>query len=125
MTEGKRFQKNDAGFICAHCGRKVPPLEVTSRDHCPHCLYSLHVDEFPGDRQNPCRGVLRPVSAQPHAKKGYVILYRCEKCGKLVRNKAALAGNVPDESKSLCNPNGEGIEYCSRKPECGSYETQT
>jgi len=96
MTEGKRFQKNDAGFTCAHCGREVPPLEVTSRDHCPHCLYSLHVDRNPGDRQNPCRGVLRPVSALPHPKKGYVIVYRCEKCGAILRNKAALSGNTPD-----------------------------
>ena len=101
MNQGKRFQKNDEGFVCAHCGRTVPPLGVTSRDHCPHCLYSLHVDVFPGDRENPCRGTLRPVSALPHPKKGFIIVDRCEKCGAIVRNKAALEGDTPDDTAKL------------------------
>lgn len=43
-TMSKTFVKNDAGFVCVHCGHQVPPLYTTSRDHCPRCLYSLHVD---------------------------------------------------------------------------------
>lgn len=100
MTE-KRFRTLDEGFLCAHCGEKVRPNEVTSRDHCPKCLYSLHVDINPGDRQNPCRGTLRPVSAEPHPKKGFVIIYRCEKCGAVVRNKAALTGRDPDDTDAI------------------------
>ena len=38
--ETKRFSKNDSGFICEHCGREVPPLGYTSRNHCPYCLWS-------------------------------------------------------------------------------------
>ncbi len=100
MTE-KRFRTLDEGFLCHHCGKEVLPNEVTSRDHCPHCLYSLHVDIHPGDRANPCRGSLRPVSAEPHAKKGFVIIYRCEKCGEILRNKAALTGNTPDNMELI------------------------
>ena len=48
--EQKRFTKNDNGFICAHCGKEVEPLGYTSRNHCPFCLWSLHVDINPGDR---------------------------------------------------------------------------
>lgn len=77
------------------------PNGATSRDHCPHCLYSRHVDIFPGDRNNPCGGVLRPVSAAPHPKKGFVITYRCESCGAVVHNKAALTGTCPDDMESL------------------------
>lgn len=99
--EGKRFQKNDSGFVCAHCGKEVEPNGVTSRDHCPYCLYSLHVDIFPGDRQNPCRGTLRPVKTRPHSKKGFIIDYRCEKCGASLSNKAALTGNTPDDTDLL------------------------
>ena len=95
--EEKRFQKNDEGFVCAHCGKTVSPNKVTSRDHCPHCLHSLHVDIFPGDRKNPCRGLLVPVSARPHAKKGFQIIYKCNKCGQIHVNKAALSGAEPDD----------------------------
>ncbi len=99
--EEKRFRKNDEGFSCAHCGYRVVPNRVTSRDHCPRCLYSLHVDRNPGDRANPCRGVLVPVSALPHPKKGFIIVYRCSKCGETVRNKACLTGDEPDDMNEL------------------------
>jgi DNA-directed RNA polymerase subunit RPC12/RpoP len=99
--EEKRFQKNDQAFTCLVCGYEVPKSGVTSRDHCPRCLTSLHVDCNPGDRANPCRGILRPVSAQPHPKKGFTVIYRCEKCGKTVRNKAVLTGNDPDDTDLL------------------------
>ena len=98
---GKRFQTLDEGFVCAHCGSAVKPNGVTSRDHCPKCLTSIHVDINPGDRANPCRGVLRPVSAEPHPKKGFVIHYKCEKCNAKVSNKAAMTGAVPDDTDLL------------------------
>ncbi|MGM9637751.1 MAG: RNHCP domain-containing protein [Eubacteriales bacterium] len=99
--ETKRFSKNDNGFVCLHCGREVPPLVKTSRNHCPYCLWSLHVDILPGDRANDCGGLLEPISVLPDAKKGYIILHRCQKCGELRRNKAALEGNIPDDRKLL------------------------
>lgn len=99
--EEKRFAMRDEGFFCAHCKKEVLPNGVTSRDHCPRCLYSMHVDKNPGDRANPCRGILRPISATPHPKKGFVIIYRCEKCGEILRNKAALSGTDPDDMDRL------------------------
>lgn len=99
--ETKRFTKNDAGFRCVHCGREIPPLGKTSRNHCPHCLWSLHVDVLPGDRANDCGGQLEPVSALPDPKKGYIIIHKCRKCGEIRRNKAALEGNVPDDRKLI------------------------
>ena len=98
----KRFSKNDASFVCVNCGKEVPPLGYTSRNHCPYCLWSVHVDVNPGDRANECRGILRAVGAMPDAKKGYIIVHRCEKCGKTVRNKAAHEAKVqPDNLKLL------------------------
>ena len=47
--EQKLFTKNDNGFIYANCGFEVKPLGYTSRNHCPFCLCSLHVDILPGD----------------------------------------------------------------------------
>ncbi|MBQ8849018.1 MAG: RNHCP domain-containing protein [Clostridia bacterium] len=94
--EQKRFSKNDDGFICLHCGKEVSPLGYTSRNHCPHCLWSIHVDVNPGDRANTCRGALRPVRSEPDPKKGFVVIHRCERCGEIRRNKAAA-----DDNRSL------------------------
>ena len=79
--ERKRFSKNDSGFVCAHCGKTVEPLGYTSRDHCPFCLWSIHIDVNPGDRANECLGNLVPIKAEPDAKRGFVIIYKCDKCG--------------------------------------------
>lgn len=88
--ESKRFTKNDNGFICENCGFEVLPLGRTSRNHCPKCLCSIHIDILPGDRACECLGIMKPVSAEPDAKKGYIIYHRCTKCGFTGRNKAAL-----------------------------------
>ena len=84
----KRFTKNDAGFVCAHCGYAASPLGYTSRNHCPRCLYSLHVDEHPGDRACACGGQMRPEVVVPDARKGFIITHRCLSCGARKRNRA-------------------------------------
>ena len=89
----KTFVKNDSGFECVVCGRTVEPLKYSSRDHCPFCLCSLHIDIMPGDRQNACKGVLEPVEVTQNAKKGYIIKYKCAKCGQFHNNKAAEDDN--------------------------------
>ena len=97
--EEKRFKKNDEGFICKSCGKEVLPLVVSSRNHCPFCLCSLHVDILPGDRANPCGGILRPIRAIPDAKRGYILVHRCDRCGEISRNKTAHEAKVqPDDT---------------------------
>ncbi len=99
--EDKRFKKNDEGFVCRVCGFNVPPLKYSSRDHCPKCLSSIHIDVLPGDRKNECLGTLVPVQTLPDAKKGFIIVYKCEKCGETVRCRAALQGDMPDDTDLL------------------------
>ena len=99
--ETKRFSKNDNGFVCCHCGREVEALGYTSRDHCPFCLWSLHVDVNPGDRANTCGGEMEPMSALPDAKKGFIIVYKCTKCGEIHRNRAAHEAEIQPDSKRL------------------------
>ncbi|MBQ3126333.1 MAG: RNHCP domain-containing protein [Clostridia bacterium] len=94
----KRFRKNDSAFICAHCGAEVAPLGYSSRNHCPVCLWSLHLDENPGDRASDCGGQMRPIRVEPDPRKGYVIVHKCEKCGAIRRCKAAHEAAVqPDD----------------------------
>ena len=100
--EQKRFTKNDNGFICANCGFEVKPLGYTSRNHCPKCLCSLHVDIMPGDRANTCGGIMDPIKAEPDPKKGYIIIHKCRKCGEIKRNKSAHeAKEQPDSLSKL------------------------
>ena len=99
--EEKRFKKNDAGFVCINCGKEVLPLGYTSRNHCPFCLSSIHIDINPGDRQNTCLGLLRPVRALPDAKRGFIIVHRCERCGAEIRNKAAHEAKVQPDNMDL------------------------
>ena len=81
----KTFKKNDDSFICVNCLRKVPKLNYTSRDHCPYCLYSMHVDINPGDRLEICHGVLKPIGVEKF-KDTYKIIYKCSKCNKIRKN---------------------------------------
>ncbi len=83
------FVKNDNEFLCVNCGKKIEKLGYTSRDHCNFCLYSLHVDIEPGDRKNNCKGILVPINIVQTSKKGKVIIYKCQKCKKEVRNIVA------------------------------------
>ena len=76
MEEAK-FTKNDKGFVCQCCKSKVEPLGYTSRDHCPKCLCSLHVDINPGDRNNNCHGLMIPIDINYSQNKGYIIKYKC------------------------------------------------
>lgn len=88
----------NSAFICAHCHKAVLPLSNGSyRNHCPHCLYSLHVDEKPGDRASRCGGLMRPVGIARHSKKGLQIIHRCEKCGVVRVNKIAEHTQMPDD----------------------------
>jgi predicted RNA-binding Zn-ribbon protein involved in translation (DUF1610 family) len=100
--ETKRFTKNDNSFICQNCGLKVKPLSYSSRNHCPRCLYSLHVDNKPGDRLNECGGLMEPIKVETDPKKGYVIIHRCTRCGEIKRNRAANEAKVqPDDIDKL------------------------
>ncbi len=85
----KRFTKNDESFTCEHCGKYVDKLYYTSRNHCPYCLYSIHVDDNPGDRKNDCRGMMKPVGVEIDSKKGAVIVFKCSKCGIIKKNVSA------------------------------------
>ena len=89
----------NTGFICAHCGAKVNPLTNGSyRNHCPRCLYSVHIDDMPGDRANDCLGLMKPIGVHNHSKKGWQIIHRCQKCGTEKVNRIAS-----DDMEALIN----------------------
>jgi len=88
----KKFNMIDETFICEHCGMNVERLNYTARDHCPHCLYSKHVDIMPGDRSNGCLGLMKPIGIEKY-KNTYKIIYKCSKCNQLHKNVMANDDN--------------------------------
>lgn len=91
----KKFTMIDEEFICDACGKNVEKLKVTARDHCPYCLYSKHVDINPGDRENPCKGLLKPIGIEKF-KDTYKILYKCEKCHQGHKNIMAIDDDMSE-----------------------------
>ena len=83
------FTEIDESFVCENCGKQVERLGYSCRNHCPYCLHSKHVDINPGDRAEECQGDLEPVGLEINKKKGYVIIFKCKKCGAIRKNKAA------------------------------------
>lgn len=87
-------------FICRNCGLTVPPPELGRgmestgtgshhRNHCPHCLWSLHVDLKKGDRRCGCRGLMEPISVWVKPSKEWSIIHRCKNCGFIRTNRIA------------------------------------
>ena len=80
----------NTGFICAHCIADVKPLTNGSyRNHCPYCLYSIHVDNAPGDRSSDCRGMMKSIGINYNGKKGWQIIHCCQTCGMQKVNRMA------------------------------------
>lgn len=67
----------------------LPLKNGSYRNHCPYCLFSLHVDHKPGDRNNQCKGLMRPIGIRHSSKKGIQIVHECTKCGIIKVNKIA------------------------------------
>lgn len=82
-------------FICENCGQPVGPEGAGSqhRNHCPHCLASLHVDERPGDRASDCDGVMEPIGVWVRKNGEWAIIHRCTRCGHLSSNRIAADDN--------------------------------
>lgn len=87
------FRKKKENFKCENCGHEVKGNGYTN--HCPICLYSKHVDIFPGDRLEKCKGLMKPISVDK--KDGeYVLIHKCIKCGVEKRNKVSKEDNFEE-----------------------------
>ena len=84
-------------IVVLRWSRSVQVHEITR----PRCLCSLHVDCFPGDRENRCGGLMRPIRVEPDPRKGFVIVHQCEKCGEIKRNRACSEANIQPDNLEL------------------------
>lgn len=82
-------------FICANCGKPIPREGAGSRhrNHCPHCLSSLHLDNIPGDRAAKCGGIMDPIGVWVRKDGEWAVIHRCRSCGHLSSNRIAADDN--------------------------------
>jgi len=91
-------------LVCSHCQKSISLNQhlsgVKNRNHCPHCLWSIHLDETAGDRQSPCHGQMEPIALtfkypkknkyQQQNQKGETLLVHfCHTCFTLRLNRLA------------------------------------
>jgi hypothetical protein len=74
---------SDDVFKCRNCRRFIgpPPSGGHHRNHCPFCLFSLHVDVSRGDRQSACGSRMAPIGYFQRPTNGeYMLVHRCLGC---------------------------------------------
>nr|WP_202512540.1 RNHCP domain-containing protein [Streptomyces sp. SID3343] len=79
-------------FRCVGCRLDVPLSApgTAHRNHCPHCLTSLHVDRrIPGDRAADCHGRMTVLSMSVRADGEWQLIHQCRSCGELGANRIA------------------------------------
>ncbi|HMO02594.1 MAG TPA: RNHCP domain-containing protein [Oligoflexia bacterium] len=86
----KKFTKIIENFDCEACGTKVAGNGYTN--HCPECLVSKHVDCNPGDRANPCAGLMEAIAIRKKHNQ-IIIIHRCLRCGSEKETRAAKNDN--------------------------------
>ncbi len=78
------FKKTKEDFVCENCGTEVKGNGYTN--HCPKCLWSKHVDNFPGDREALCFGMMEPIDTLEEGGE-WSVIHRCKNCKKEQKNK--------------------------------------
>lgn len=87
----RRGRRRDAGFLCRRCRVTVPADApgTAHRNHCPLCLWSVHVDERPGDRLSACGGGMEPIAIWVRPTGEWALVHRCGTCRALRVNRIA------------------------------------
>jgi ribosome biogenesis GTPase len=78
-------------FNCIRCKNLVmdPQSGSEQRNHCPRCLWSMHVDFQNGDRRSACKAGMEPIAVWVKQKGEWSIIHRCTRCGALRVNRIA------------------------------------
>ena len=103
MTRKSHHYTKYTGFRCVNCNFyvSIDPMVagVQNRNHCPHCLWSKHMDlNEAGDRLAACKAKMQPIGLSiKQTRKKYgpaslgelMLIHRCVECGKVTINRIA------------------------------------
>ena len=78
-------------FVCINCGEKVllKAPGTKNRNHCPFCLFSVHIDNMIGDRGSLCGGLMEPIGKMIKKDGEEVLVHKCTSCSEIRKNRAA------------------------------------
>ena len=79
-------------FRCRNCRLDVSMAApgTRHRNHCPNCLWSLHVDDdVPGDRAADCGGSMEPIGVSARDDGEWALVHRCTACSTVHVNRIA------------------------------------
>jgi len=79
-------------FVCKHCKRPVSVVAPGARlrSHCPHCLWSLHIEAHPASPRRRCGGTMEPVGVSLRTGGVWSIVHRCRRCQATFVHSAAV-----------------------------------
>ena len=82
-------------FVCKNCGKTdtADNAGTDHRNHCPYCLYSVHLDIEPGDREADCGALMEPIAVWVRNGGEWALIHRCTFCGTLSSNRIAADDN--------------------------------
>ena len=100
MSRDQRTRSRPANpktFRCRHCRLDVSADApgTQHRNHCPTCLWSLHLDDdAPGDRAARCAAAMEPIAVCVRGDGEWALLHRCGGCDALRLNRIAGDDNA-------------------------------
>lgn len=87
-----RLSRTATTFRCRRCKLDVPldAPGTAHRNHCPHCLWSRHLDDdTPGDRAADCGASMEPLGVTVRGAGEWVLVHRCTGCGEVHLTRTA------------------------------------
>lgn len=112
IDQTRHREEHQGGFTCSHCSDWAPINEhigTQNRNHCPHCLWSKHLDEDKlGDRKSECKSGMEPIAltfkaegkdryAEQRQRIGELMLvHECVTDGQLRVNRIAADDNTEE-----------------------------
>lgn len=98
MKDRKKEKINDKlnkqRYKCPNCGWESDENQLDDPwDHCPNRLYSVHLDNRPGDRASGCHGRMEPIGVWVRKSGEWAVIHRCKSCGKIHANRVAADDN--------------------------------
>ena len=86
-------RQTPGSFRCRNCRLDVSldAPGTAHRNHCPHCLWSRHVDDSPGDRAAlvECGSAMEPIAVCVRGDGEWVLIHRCTACDTVHLNRTA------------------------------------
>ncbi len=101
MSPKDRRSFTHSSFECKNCSKKVSLRAPGThhRNHCPFCLFSIHIDVKPGDRAASCGGLMKAVGKYYKEDGEEMLVHECTICRTHKKNRVAGDDSIEEINK--------------------------